>query len=128
VAARVLNYALLFIVGLIVGTVGTIAQQSSVTVFSISLPFGIIASLLAVACLLVGLRLVNDGRSQVLAAAVGVVIPVVLFSLKSAGGSVLVPNDLLGYIWIFGPPVIAIIVLGWPPFPPRRARPENRLS
>jgi hypothetical protein len=127
-ASRILSYVLLFVVGVIVGTVGTVAQQSTTTLLGVSIPWGEILGLLAVASLLIGLRLVNAGRWQAFTAAVGVVIPVAIFTLPSQGGSVLIPGNGLGYAWIYGTVVIAIIVIGWPERRARRDVAENRIS
>ena len=57
-----------------------------------------------------------EGNSKVpgIFAAVGLVATVFLFALPSAGGSVLIPANLYGYLWIFSPTVISLIVLAWP--------------
>jgi hypothetical protein len=127
-ASRILSYVLLFVVGVIVGTVGTVAQQSTTTLLGVSFPWGEILGLIAVASLLVGLRLVNEGRWQAFTAAVGVVIPVAIFTLPSQGGSVLIPGNGLGYAWIYGTVIIAIIVIAWPEPRARRDVAENRIS
>jgi hypothetical protein len=127
-AARIINLVLLFIAGAILGAVGTIAHQSTVTVAGIPVPWGITVALLAYTCLLIGLRLLNKGRAQALAAALGTIVMTFLFSLKGTGGSVLIPDDLLGKIWVVAPIVIAAIVIAWPRLPQREAAPQNGLS
>jgi hypothetical protein len=127
-AARILNLVLLFIAGAILGAVGTIAHQSTVTIAGVHVPWGITVALLAYTCLLIGLRLLNAGRAQALAAALGTIVMTFLFSLKGAGGSVLIPDDLLGKIWVVAPIVIAAIVIAWPRLPQRGAVAQNRLS
>ncbi len=122
--ARILNHVLLFVVGLIVGTIGTAAQQSAATILGITVPWGVIVSLLAVACLLAGLRLVNDSRWYAFATALGIVIPVAVLATPSPGGSVLIPANATGYVWIFGPVIIAVIALAWPAAR-RQPVPEN---
>jgi len=127
-AARIINLVLLFIAGAILGAVGAIAHQSTVTVAGIPVPWGITVALLAYTCLLIGLRLLNKGRAQALAAALGTIVMTFLFSLKGTGGSVLIPDDLLGKIWVVAPIVIAAIVIAWPRLPQREAAPQNGLS
>ena len=127
-AARILNLALLFIAGAILGAVGTIAHQSTVTIAGVPVPWGITVALLAYTCLLIGLRLLNAGRAQALAAALGTIVMTFLFSLKGVGGSVLIPDDLLGKIWVVAPIVIAAIVIAWPRLPQRGAVAQNGLS
>ncbi len=127
-AARILNLVLLFIAGAILGAVGTIAHQSTVTIAGVPVPWGITVALLAYTCLLIGLRLLNTGRAQALAAALGTIVMTFLFSLKGVGGSVLIPDDLLGKIWVVAPIVIAAIVIAWPRLPQRGAVAQNGLS
>ena len=127
-AARILNLVLLFIAGAILGAVGTIAHQSTVTIAGVPVPWGITVALLAYTCLLIGLRLLNAGRAQALAAALGTIVMTFLFSLKGVGGSVLIPDDLLGKIWVVAPIVIAAIVIAWPRLPQRGAVAQNGLS
>ncbi|NEN06863.1 hypothetical protein G3T36_13425 [Diaminobutyricibacter tongyongensis] len=127
-AARILNLVLLFIAGAILGAVGTVAHQSTVTIAGVPVPWGITVALLAYTCLLIGLRLLNAGRAQALAAALGTIVMTFLFSLKGVGGSVLIPDDLLGKIWVVAPIVIAAIVIAWPRLPQRGAVAQNRLS
>lgn len=113
-ATRILNLVLIFLVSAVLGTVGTVAHQSSVTVLGVALPWGIAVALLGIACLLIGIRLVFIERAAVLAAALGVLTPIVIFSFKSVGGSVLIPDNTLGKVWIFAPVAIAAIIVAWP--------------
>lgn len=111
--SRIANYVLLFLVGAVVGAVGTVAHQITVT-WAASIPIGLIGSLAAYTALLVGLRLLGHNRIPALVAAVGAILAILLFSQKSAGGSVLIPDNLLGQLWLAGPIVIAALVLAWP--------------
>jgi N-acetyl-1-D-myo-inositol-2-amino-2-deoxy-alpha-D-glucopyranoside deacetylase len=54
-------------------------------------------------------------------ASVGVVAAVVVLSIQTAGGSLLVPGNPAGFVWVFAPVVIALVVLAWPREWPRRA-------
>jgi hypothetical protein len=121
VAARVLNLALLFLLGVLVGTVGTVAQQSTITVAGVPLPWGLALGLIAVGCLLAGVRLVTEGRSMAIAAALGIVAPIVLFSFTSQGGSVLIPENPFGLTWVVAPVVLAGVIVAWPATRARRA-------
>jgi hypothetical protein len=112
--SRIVNYVLLFFVGVVIGAVGTIAHQSVWKAGDISWPWGLFLSLLAYTALLVGLRLLATGRIPALIAALGTIAVILLFTQKSAGGSVLILNDLLGQIWLAGPIVIAALVMAWP--------------
>ncbi len=111
--ALVLSMLAAFVVGAGVGAIGTMTQQYAA-------PVGLVAALFAVAALLAGLRVVFDGRLVAAAAAAGVLLAAGLFALPGGGGSVHVPANAAGYTWVFGPVVLAALVLGWPRSVPRR--------
>lgn len=111
---RIVNSILLFLLGVVVGLIGTVAHQSHLPVLGIEVPWGIVVALLTVTCLILGLRLVNERRGPAFSNALGTVLAVALLSQKSVGGSVLIPSNTLGVLWIFGPVVIATVVLAWP--------------
>lgn len=110
--------------GLLVGSITTVAHQNVATVFGIDIPWGMILSLIVLIGFLVGLRIVVQDRLILLCAALGIIGMVFLLSLRSLGGSVLVPNNLLGTIWAIAPTLIAIVVVAWPKLPEHR-RGEN---
>jgi N-acetyl-1-D-myo-inositol-2-amino-2-deoxy-alpha-D-glucopyranoside deacetylase len=103
----ILSGLLAFGLGAAIGLVGTIGHQYAA-------PAGILLSLGAVAGLLIGLRLIFDGRAVPLAAAAGVLGAEAALALPGLGGSVLIPSNLLGYAWTLGPVIIAVVALGWP--------------
>jgi hypothetical protein len=123
--ARILNYVLLVIAGIVLGVLGTVAQQTILSIGRTALPSGLIIALLAVGCLLVGLRLVNRSRWPSFAAALGVVIPAAVFAVPSEGGSVLIPGNAYGYGWILGAFALAIAIVGWPSSRIRAAAPNR---
>ena len=89
-------------------------HQAALSLWGAQFPIGVVASLVLVLALLAGLRLVFDTRLLPGLAAVGLLASVGLLSLMSAGGSVLVPGNPVGWSWTFGAPIIALMVLGWP--------------
>ena len=111
---RTVNAVLLFLVGIVIGTVGTIAHQLSWNPSGFTLPWGLILALVAYAAMLVGLRLLSRGRIPTLIAALGSIAIILVFTQKSAGGSVLILNDLVGQTWLVAPFIIATVVLAWP--------------
>jgi N-acetyl-1-D-myo-inositol-2-amino-2-deoxy-alpha-D-glucopyranoside deacetylase len=127
-AGRILNFALLILLGAVLGTVGTILHQSTVTLAGVALPWGISVALAAIACLLAGLRLVNPGRAQALAAALGLIVMIGIFSMRSTGGSVLVPDNLLARVLVFAPVIVATIVIAWPRLGQRQRRVGNDIN
>jgi hypothetical protein len=79
-------------------------------------PLGLILGLLIVGALIAGFRLVFDSRIIAGAAALGVLGAVAVLALPGAGGSVIVSDGILGYIWVLGTPLIAATVVVWPGF------------
>ena len=51
-----------------------------------------------------------------------VLISVFVFSQRSVGGSVLVPDNIAGSIWAIAPTLIATIIVAWPKLPDRQAK------
>jgi hypothetical protein len=128
-ASRVLNLVLLLCVGAVFGMIGTVAHQSTFEMLSIGVPWGIAVSLFGIACLLAGIRLVTTDRMPTLLAAIGVLAAIALFSFKSAGGSVRVPDNTLGKVWVVAPVVIAALVVAWPRLrTPGGGRPARRVT
>ncbi|WP_314147557.1 hypothetical protein [uncultured Leifsonia sp.] len=111
--SRILNAVLLVVAGVVIGAIGTVAHQIDVT-WGVSIPLGLIGSLLAYTALLVGLRLLASSRWPALFAALGAIGTILLFTQQSAGGSVLIPNNLAGQIWLVAPILIAAVVVAWP--------------
>ncbi len=111
--SRILNAVLLVLAGILVGAVGTVAHQIDVT-WGVSIPIGLIGSLIAYTALLVGLRLLSSTRLPALLAALGAIGTILLFTQQSPGGSVLIPNTLAGQIWLVAPLLIAAVVVAWP--------------
>lgn len=101
-----------FAVGAMVGVVTTFTHRQWP-------PWGLIAGLLIIAALLVGARLAFVGRLAASAAALGVVVSVIVLTLQSTGGSVLVADDPLGIAWAIGPTLVAIVAIVWPGPRPR---------
>jgi len=117
--ARALAGLLAFVVGVVFGVLGTIAHQATIAIGPVVIPIGLVLSLAGVTALLAGLRLVVVDRLIVLLAAIGLLGTIFLLSLRSAGGSVLVPEGLPGTLWTIGPTLVATVVLAWPRIPAR---------
>lgn len=111
--SRIVNAVLLVVAGALIGAIGTVAHQLTVT-WGVTIPLGLIGSLLCFTALLVGLRLLGPSRWPALCAALGAIAVILVFTQQSAGGSVLIPNNLLGQIWLVGPILIAAVVVSWP--------------
>ncbi len=127
--SRIVNAVLLVLAGAIVGGIGTVAHQFTVT-WGVPVPLGLIGSLVGFTALLVGLRLLTESRWPALCAALGAIAMMLVLTQQSPGGSVLIPNNLGGQIWLVAPIVIAAVVVAWPDVRGRRrgAAAESRTS
>ncbi|TFC91029.1 MULTISPECIES: hypothetical protein [Cryobacterium] len=108
-----------FLTGAGFGVLGTIAHQATLPIGPVTVPIGLILALAGVTALLAGLRLVLGDRMIVVFCAIGLLGTIFILSLRSAGGSVLVPEGLPGMVWTVGPTLVATIVLAWPRIPAR---------
>jgi len=116
-SSRIVSWIVGLGLGVLFGVMGTAVSQSIWRIVpGFSLPVGLIVALPAVLLLLVGLRLVLRSRTTAILAAFGIVVTIFLLSQPSAGGSILVPGNMLGVVWTFAPTVIALLVLAWPRF------------
>ena len=118
---RIAAAALSLVVGAIYGAVGTVAHQDVVRIGDLSLPVALVLALLGALALLVGFRLLFADRLAVLCVALGMVGTIALFSIASAGGSVLIPQGVPGLVWTVGPVLLATVVVAWPRMPQRSA-------
>lgn len=100
--------------GALVGLVLTAVHQSAVTLFGISVPWGIIAALALTTALVLGLRLIYDTRVAAGFASLGVLLMSALLATATPGGTILIPNNVSGYVWTFAPVLIVLLVVGWP--------------
>jgi len=108
--SRSLSWIAAAFVGAVYGTAGTIAHGFTWGV----LPVGLIVGALACAALLVAVRALTHDRWATLATAIGMVIMLLLVSGEGPGGSVIVPNTVLGQVWIYLVLGIAFLVIIWP--------------
>lgn len=118
-STRLTGAVLSLLVGAIYGTVGTVAHQNVVSIGGTDLPVGLVLAVLGSLALLLGFRLLFDDRLAVLCAAIGLVGMIALFSLASPGGSILIPQGLIGLFWSVAPVLIATIIVAWPRLPQR---------
>lgn len=114
IGARILTCVLALLLGTFTGATLTVAHQASVTVAGVPVPWGLIAGLIITAALIAGLRMVFETRIVAAIATLGLLGASGFLALQSAGGSILVPDNTLGYVWTLGPVIIAGVVLAWP--------------
>lgn len=92
--------------GSILGFIGTFFHQSWP-------PIGVTLALGTAGMFLAGLRAWASVRGPAAAGALGIAGMSALLALP-AGGTVLVPANLVGYAWTFGVALIALVVIAWP--------------
>ncbi|TFD00603.1 hypothetical protein E3T25_13075 [Cryobacterium sandaracinum] len=101
------------------GVLGTIAHQATLPIGPVTIPIGLILALAGIMTLLAGLRLMLGDRLVVFSCAIGLLGTIFILSLRSTGGSVLVPEGIPGLLWTVVPTLVATIVLAWPRIPAR---------
>jgi len=111
------------VAGGMLAVVFTIAHRAHLSLLGVDVPTGFLLGVVAVACLLVGIRLLTEGRLPAVGAAVGVVGTILVLAARGEHGSVLIADGALGIAWLFVPAGIAAVVVAWPE---RRAAAESR--
>ncbi len=89
-------------------------RQYVVEIGPLILPLGLAGGLAIVAALLAGMRLAFGERITPMAAAAGVIVGAGILVLPGTNGSLYREDDPLGYIWVLGPTLLAIVIIGWP--------------
>jgi N-acetyl-1-D-myo-inositol-2-amino-2-deoxy-alpha-D-glucopyranoside deacetylase len=117
IVGQIVTCLIAAVLGVFAGIILTVSHQATVQVGDAVVPWGIITAIILTGMLLAGLRLVFGTRVVPAAAAVGLLAAATLLALPSAGGSILVPDTVTGYIWTFSPVIITSLVLAWPRLP-----------
>lgn len=115
---RLVTWVLALVIGAVYAIAGTIAHAYRVGWF----PLGILLAIVGSAALLIAVRALTADRWTALAAGVGMVAAVFLFSGRGPGGSVIVPGGeldrlgpvSLGLVWAIAVPVLVVLVVVWP--------------
>jgi N-acetyl-1-D-myo-inositol-2-amino-2-deoxy-alpha-D-glucopyranoside deacetylase len=100
--------------GGIVGGLMTAVHQASASIAGVSVPWGLILALVAAIGLVVGLRVLGEGRILPILATVGIMGVTAFLASPTVGGSVIVPADTAGFVWTFAPAVVILVVVAWP--------------
>jgi len=119
---RLLTWAGAFVAGGVFGVAGTIMHSAAVVqtgMAGIVIPVGLILSGVGCLALLVAVRCLADERGSALAAGLGMLAMLLLFSGEGPGGSVVVPQvpegePPLGIIWSWIVAVVVTLVVAWP--------------
>lgn len=107
---RILTWLMAFVLGGVFGAAGTIGYAS----MPVGLPLGIVVGFVGCAALLVGIRIVAEDRIAAAAAGAGMLLTLVLFSGVGPGGSVVVPDSVLGMVWSLGLTAVVVAIVAWP--------------
>lgn len=118
----------LFVVGAVFGLATTVTHASSfgtvgwlagVPILGAVLGSGWVGLVLgAIACggLLLAVRLLLHDRWGALVTGLGMLAGMVVISGMGPGGSVIVPNDVLGVVWSWTVAGMVLLVVAWPDF------------
>ncbi|WP_265520884.1 DUF6113 family protein [Oerskovia flava] len=101
------------LLGVLVGVVGTVMHRA--VVLDVDLPIALVLCLLATASTGILAR-AWTGYGGLLGYGLGWVVAVQILSLEGPGGDVLVPDEPIGYVWIYGGLLVVAVVA----FLPRR--------
>ena len=104
--------------GVLIAAVATPVAQASVDIATVTIPWGLVLSLIVLTAYVLGLRFASDSRLPALFGAIGVVVAIMLLSLPGPGGGVIVPGNLVGTLWATLPSLIFVVVIALPA--PRR--------
>jgi N-acetyl-1-D-myo-inositol-2-amino-2-deoxy-alpha-D-glucopyranoside deacetylase len=111
------------VVGVLVGALGTITHQQTVEIGSWSTaPIGMVLTTLIVIGIVVGIRLLYRSRLLVAAVGIGIILATQVLVAVAGATSPLVLANAAGYVWTFGPAVVAMLVLAWPDLTGLRAQ------
>ena len=111
------------VVGVLVGALGTITHQQTVAIGPWSTaPIGMVLTTLIVIGIVVGVRLLYRSRLLVAAVGIGVILATQVLVAVAGATSPLVLANPAGYVWTFGPAVVAMLVLAWPDLTGLRAQ------
>lgn len=125
---RAATYAVTAVTGSLVGAVTTVTHQISLPMGEMMVPVGLLGALVAVTAFAAGVRGVFASRAVAAFASLGVLIAIGVLAQKSAGGSVLVPANPLGYAWSVVAPLAVSLVAVWPKLPARSSPSQKDFS
>ena len=110
----VLTYVGLLFGGVVLGLFGAVLMASRATVGGVTLPWGLLLSLVAVlACVRGAAWLVGSRRGAALVG-LGWVLPTLAFSVTNPGGDVLLPDLTRTYVYLFGSALFVVLAVVLP--------------
>ncbi|WP_251450329.1 histidinol dehydrogenase [Microbacterium sp. Marseille-Q6648] len=108
--ARSGTWVVALLVGVVYGVAGTIAHAYALAWF----PLGLILAVVGSGALLLAVRLLTADRWAALGTGLGMMTATLVFSGRGPGGSIVVPQTLLGTVWTIALPLMVAIVVAWP--------------
>lgn len=110
---RVLSWVAMLVVGAVFGLATTVTHAS--TLWGLA-GAGLALGVVACGGMLLAVRLLLRDRWAALLTGLGMLAGMVVISGRGPGGSVIVPNDLLGVIWTWTVAGMVLLVVAWPDF------------
>lgn len=107
---RLATWAVAFGVGALYGAAGTVSHAYRWA----GIPVGLILSMIATGAVIIAVRALLGDRWSALAVGVGAMVVTLVLSGQGAGGSVIVPESMLGIVWTLWIPVVTALVVAWP--------------
>lgn len=118
---RLPGIALYFVLGVLVGVMGSFTHRARFELFGVPIWYGIVVAVLCVLAFAVGLRFTSRDRLVGIGFAVGVSIGVVAIA-AGFDHSVVVLGDLVGTAWLALSILSPYLAALWPRIPSRRPR------
>lgn len=107
---RLATWIVAFGVGALYGAAGTVSHAYRIA----GIPVGLILSMIASAAVILAVRLLIGDRWSALATGAGAMLVTLVLSGPGAGGSVIVPESVLGIVWTLWLPIVTIVAVAWP--------------
>lgn len=111
---QVLRVGLLTIVAAVVGVCGSFVHAATARPAGLPIPYGLVLALLGVASVLVLAQQIAAGRLGKGVVAAGWLLPVMLLSLTSPAGDIVVASDARGLGYLFGGVILVGVAVGLP--------------
>ncbi|GAA5028677.1 DUF6113 family protein [Microbacterium fluvii] len=108
--ARIATWVVAFLVGAVYGLAGTVSHAYELGWF----PLGLVLAVIGSAALLAAVRLLTLDRWATLATGFGMMIATLVVSGTGPGGSVIVPQSMLGVVWTIAVPLLVAVAVAWP--------------
>ena len=114
VPPSVLTYVGLLLAGIVLGLFGAVVMASRISVRGVTVPWGLVLSLVTVlACVRGAAWLVGSRRGAALVG-LGWVLPTLAFATTNPGGDILLPDLTRTYVYLIGSAVLVVASVALP--------------